>query len=99
MYMATTILDILLLFFRFYYRYGRSNAENMSIEEELWHVFTHYTLMSDPTTPAGLTAQQFLKLAKEVQLVVASKGLAEAQIWYLRKCHRGRSFRVPVGGA
>ena len=72
--------------------YGRSNAENMSIEEELWHVFTHYTLMSDPTTPAGLTAQQFLKLAKEVQLVVASKGLAEAQILVSAQVSSGEIF-------
>ena len=52
----------------------------MSVEEQLWDVFTYYTLMSNPMAPANLTSQQFLKLAKEIQLVATVKGAAEAQV-------------------
>lgn len=65
----------------------------MSIEEELWCIFTNYTLMSNPTEPATLTSQQFLKLAKETQLVRGANGVAAAQIAIAAQLAAGESMQ------
>lgn len=65
----------------------------MSIEEELWCIFTNYTLMSNPTEPATLTSQQFLKLAKETQLVRGANGVAAAQIAIAAQLGGGESVQ------
>ncbi len=65
----------------------------MSIEEELWCIFTNYTLKSNPMEPATLPSRQFLKLARETQLAVTARDLADAHIAISSQLSVGETFR------
>jgi len=47
--------------------------------QELWNIFTFYTLHGNPLDPEHIRASQFVKLAKDTQIVGAS-GLTEADV-------------------
>ena len=47
---------------------AQSNIYN-SIEQELWRIFTFYALHSDPTQPETIRPANFLRFAKDVQIV------------------------------
>lgn len=48
------------------------------VEEELWNIFTYYTLHSDPTQPEQLKLSKFVTFAKDCQIL--SPTLTQAQI-------------------
>lgn len=53
-------------------------AEISKVEEELWNIFTYYTLHSDPTQPEQLKMAKFMAFAKDCQIL--SPTLTQAQI-------------------
>jgi hypothetical protein len=48
------------------------------VEQELWNIFTYYTLHSDPTHPEQLKVGKFMAFAKDCQII--SPTLTQAQI-------------------
>ena len=59
-----------------------------SVEQELWNIFTFYTLHGNPQYPDLLKASQFVKLAKDCQMlrrnVTAPRGAPRAAPWGAR---------------
>lgn len=53
-------------------------SEISKVEEELWNIFTYYTLHSDPTQPEQLKLSKFVTFAKDCQIL--SPTLTQAQI-------------------
>jgi hypothetical protein len=41
----------------------------MSVEEELWNIFSFYSLTGNPLDPEFISGSQFMKLAKHCQLL------------------------------
>lgn len=41
----------------------------MSVEQELWRIFTFYCLHADPTIPDQLKIPSFIRLAKDCQII------------------------------
>ena len=40
-----------------------------SIEEELWRIYTFYTLHADPTVPEQLKVPSFIRFSKDCQII------------------------------
>ena len=54
----------------FLFKAARSNESKMStVEQELWNIFTFYTLHGNPMYPDLLKASQFVKLARECNII------------------------------
>jgi len=49
-----------------------------NIEEELWNIFTYYTLHGNPLDPEHIRASQFVKLTRDCQIIGTT--LSEAEI-------------------
>ncbi|KAJ8599752.1 hypothetical protein CTAYLR_003439 [Chrysophaeum taylorii] len=63
--------------------YGRGYVRPPSkemIEDELWKIFTYYTLNSNPLEPGLMSRQQLLRLCRDTQLVRTRREAASAQI-------------------
>ena len=41
----------------------------MSVEQELWNIFTHYTLYNNPLDPERMNKTQLLKLCRECKIL------------------------------
>ncbi len=50
------------------------------VEHELWKIFTYYTLHSDPTQPEHLKVANFIRFAKDSQIMCRHLTQADLQI-------------------
>ena len=44
-----------------------------SVEDELWNIFTYYSLHGDPTDPSRLDSARFYKLCRDSHITLKSK--------------------------
>lgn len=65
----------------------------MSLEEELWKIFTNYALHGNPLEPTMMSVQQFIRLCRETQLVSSARDAAQAQIAVTAQLSRGATAR------
>jgi hypothetical protein len=62
----------------------------MSVESELWNVFTYYSLITNPLDPEHMSQQQWVKFLKHCRIVKSRKGkLASPSRSSLRAASRG----------
>ena len=60
----------------------------MSVELELWNIFTFYTLHGNPQYPDLLKASQFVKLAKDCQMLRRNVTAADINVVYTAEVKR-----------
>jgi hypothetical protein len=49
--------------------FQQRDGHQHSVEQELWLVFTHYSLHSDPSLPEQWRSATFVKFARDCQIV------------------------------
>ena len=59
-----------------------------SVEQELWNIFTFYTLHGNPQYPDLLKASQFVKLAKDCQMLRRNVTAADINVVYTAEVKR-----------
>lgn len=66
-----------------------------AVEQELWNIFTFYTLHGNPLDPEHLRSTQFLKLAKDCQ-IIGTTSVTEADTYVAYTAEVKRKQRVGI---
>jgi len=68
----------------------------MLVEQELWNIFTFYTLHANPLGPEHLKSSQFIKFAKDCQLLTLKQGeglsQADLNVVFAKEVVRKKNF-------
>jgi len=76
------------------------NMSALSVVEELWNIFTYYSLHGDPLDPEHLRPTQLIKmLSKDCGLVNRDTGLLDADIHNCYQAEVTRSDKIAPGDA
>ena len=77
---------------------------NSTVEQELWNIFTFYTLHGNPMYPDLLKASQFVKLSRECNIIKSKGGStgvtqADVNVVYIIEVKETRSWLCKKPGA
>jgi len=68
----------------------------MLVEQELWNIFTFYTLHANPLGPEHLKPSQFVKFAKDCQMISLTQGegltSADLNVVFAKEVVRKKEF-------
>ena len=65
-------------------------SSNLSVKEQLWHVFTYYAMMDNSLDPAHMTRHQLQKCARDARLVPPLLDADIENIWMAEVNREGK---------